>query len=76
MSLAPESEIERITERKRSADQCAVLRMLGIAFGVTLSGKPIVAQSVIDEWAGAKKSPAGPSATLNTDAIRAGKLRA
>jgi hypothetical protein len=29
--------------------------MLGIAFGVTLSGRPVVTQSAVESWAGGKK---------------------
>jgi hypothetical protein len=53
--LLTDTEIERITEKKRPSDQCSALRMLGIAFGVTLSGRPVVTQSAVESWAGGKK---------------------
>lgn len=61
-------DICRITEYTQPQKQCAALVKLGIKFGVTLNGSPIVAESELERWATGKKTS---TATIRMDKLDA-----
>jgi len=64
--MLSEPDIERLTEKKQPGAQCEALRLLGLSFGITLSGRPIVTQAALDLWV------MGKAAKTKTATIKAG----
>jgi hypothetical protein len=61
-------EITRITEYTQPQKQCETLMKLGIAFGTTIKGNPIVCASEVERWASGKKTK---QATIRMDKLDA-----
>jgi hypothetical protein len=61
-------EIARITEYAQPQKQCETLMKLGISFGTTLKGNPIVCVSEVERWASGRKVK---QATIRMDKFEA-----
>ena len=61
-------EILRVTEYTQPQKQCEALMKLGIAFGITIKGNPIVCASELERWATGKKPK---QATVRMDRLKA-----
>jgi len=61
-------DICRVTEYTQPAKQCEALAKLGIAFGITIKGNPIVCESEIERWASGKNPK---QATVRMDRLKA-----
>lgn len=68
VTILTADEIHRVTEYTQPAKQCEALAKLGIAFGITIKGNPIVCMSELERWATGKKSK---QATVRMDRLEA-----
>jgi len=68
MIILSADELLRITEYTQPQKQCETLMKLGIAFGTTLKGNPIVCASEVERWASGKKAK---QATIRMDKFEA-----
>lgn len=67
MRILTEKELENLTHRKRSKEQCAALRAMGIPFAVRPDGSPCVIDDAVRERMG--MGAREESATINLKAI-------
>ena len=68
MTILTVDEILRVTEYAQPQKQCEALMKLGIAFGTTIKGNPIVCASELERWATGKKQN---QATVRMDKLKA-----